>query len=65
MKKVGEEAEKPDGTAKLYYRYCSDENWIGGSSTLKIENYKNEDLYIVASHKESFIPNVNLEGVDL
>lgn len=64
MKKVGEETEEPDTTAKLYYRYYNDENWIGGDHILKIENYKDEDLYIVASHKESFSPDKTLEQTD-
>ena len=64
MKKVGENTEEPDTTAKLYYRYYKDENWIGGNAGLKIENYKDEDLYIVASHKENFIPDKTLEQTD-
>lgn len=57
MKKEGTKVETEDSSAKLYFRYFSDTSWNStATSSCLINNYKNEDLYIVAVHGD-YIPD--------
>jgi hypothetical protein len=57
MKKEGTKVEVEDSSAKLYFRYFSDTSWSStANSSCVINNYKNEDLYIVAVHGD-YIPD--------
>ena len=57
MKKEGTKVEVEDSSAKLYFRYFSDTSWSStANSSCVINNYKDEDLYIVAVHGD-YVPD--------